>query len=67
MAPPEKKKAAAPAKKKGGSFQRFKLYTAAGDKATRKNKFCPKCGPESFLANHKDRLTCGKCGYVEKR
>ncbi|MCL4375264.1 30S ribosomal protein S27ae [Candidatus Marsarchaeota archaeon] len=26
-------------------------------------KFCPKCG--SRLADHKDRLTCGKCGYTE--
>ena len=60
------KKKAAPAKK-GKVFQRFKLYTIAGDKAMRKNKLCPKCGPDSFLANHSDRLACGKCGYVEKR
>ena len=31
----------------------------------RKNKFCPKCGEGFFLAAHKDRLTCGKCGYSE--
>lgn len=31
----------------------------------RKNKFCPKCGAGTFLANHKDRITCGKCGYME--
>jgi small subunit ribosomal protein S27Ae len=30
----------------------------------RKRKFCPKCA-EGFLAQHKDRLTCGKCGYTE--
>lgn len=26
--------------------------------------FCPKCGPGIFLAKHKDRQTCGKCGYT---
>lgn len=31
----------------------------------RKRKFCPKCGPGFFLAEHKNRTTCGKCGYVE--
>jgi len=59
----------APAKKgvvkKGKSLQRWKLYTVSGEKMERKNKFCPKCGPDSFLAQHKDRLTCGKCKYVE--
>ncbi|MCX6804082.1 MAG: 30S ribosomal protein S27ae [Candidatus Diapherotrites archaeon] len=33
----------------------------------RKGKFCPKCGPGVFLAEHKDRYSCGKCGYMEKR
>ena len=32
-----------------------------------KNQSCPKCGPGVFLANHKDRLTCGSCGYVEMK
>jgi len=36
------------------------------DAAKRKNKFCPKCGAGVFLAQHKDRLTCGKCHYMEK-
>ena len=26
--------------------------------------FCPKCGPGIFLGKHKDRQTCGKCGYT---
>jgi len=26
--------------------------------------FCPKCGPGIFLAMHKDRQTCGHCGYT---
>ena len=32
-----------------------------------KNKFCPKCGPGIMMANHKDRLYCGKCHYMEKK
>jgi len=28
-------------------------------------KICPKCGPGVFMAEHKDRYTCGKCGYTE--
>ena len=31
----------------------------------RKNKFCPKCGAGVFMAKHKNRYTCGKCGYTE--
>lgn len=46
-------------------MQRWKLYKAEGDKVTRNNKSCPKCGIGVFLAKHKDRSTCGKCGYVE--
>ena len=30
----------------------------------RKNKFCPKCGAGVFMAAHKGRETCGKCGYT---
>ncbi|MDD5503110.1 MAG: 30S ribosomal protein S27ae [Candidatus Thermoplasmatota archaeon] len=34
-------------------------------KLIRKKKTCPKCGPGVFLAEHKNRLSCGKCGYAE--
>ncbi|MCC7574319.1 30S ribosomal protein S27ae [Candidatus Woesearchaeota archaeon] len=44
-----------------------KVYEVAGEDAKRKNKFCPKCGPGTFMANHKDRSSCGKCGYMEKK
>ncbi|MEK6938357.1 MAG: 30S ribosomal protein S27ae [Nanoarchaeota archaeon] len=50
-------------KKKGKSLG--SLYTIAGDKITRNNRTCPKCGPGMFLGKHKDRLVCGKCKYVE--
>jgi len=36
-----------------------------GENLSRKNKFCPKCGPGVFLAQHQNRLACGKCGYTE--
>lgn len=32
-----------------------------------KNKSCPKCGDGIFLAEHKDRRSCGKCNYMEKK
>ena len=44
-----------------------KNYKVSGDKVERKNTFCPKCGPGVFMAGHKDRNTCGKCGYMEKK
>jgi ubiquitin-small subunit ribosomal protein S27Ae len=63
MAAKKEKKESAPKKKK--SFSRYKIYKVSGDKLERKNKSCPKCGNDSYLAAHKDRLTCGKCGYLE--
>ncbi len=42
-------------------------YSVENNSLKRKNKFCPKCGKGVFLAEHKDRLTCGKCGYMEKK
>lgn len=36
-----------------------------GDKIVRTKKHCPKCGPGVFLAEHRDRISCGKCGYTE--
>lgn len=29
-----------------------------------KKSVCPKCGEGVYLAEHKDRLHCGKCGYT---
>ena len=45
----------APAKKEKEK-KTFKPYKAAV-------KRCPKCA--SRLADHKDRFSCGKCGYSE--
>lgn len=30
-----------------------------------KKRTCPKCGSGVYMAEHKDRYTCGKCGYTE--
>jgi len=36
-------------------------------KAYKKGKTCPRCGAGVKLAEHKDRWSCGKCGYMEKK
>lgn len=40
-------------------------YEIQEGKIIRKKRFCPRCGPGVFLAEHKDRYSCGKCGYTE--
>ena len=56
----------AEAEKKKIHSERWKHYKIEGDKVSRTNPTCPKCGPGMFLAVHKDRKTCGKCNYMEK-
>lgn len=66
------KKPAPKADKKGGpkvkkpSHKYASVYETSGDNIKTKNKSCPKCGEGYFLAAHKDRNTCGRCGYMEK-
>lgn len=43
------------------------LYSVKGDALTRTHRFCPKCGAGTFLAEHADRRSCGKCGYAESK
>jgi small subunit ribosomal protein S27Ae len=52
-------------KAKAATPRRATCYMVEGGKATLARKFCPRCGPGVALANHKDRLACGKCGYTE--
>ena len=60
----EKKGGKAPKKKPGRKAH--KAYDlSSGFK--RKNKSCPKCGAGTFMADHKDRWTCGKCNFMEKK
>ncbi len=41
------------------------FFKIEGDKLTRTRKHCPKCGPGVFMAEHENRVSCGKCGYTE--
>ncbi len=53
------KKKAAPAGKKKEVKKGAKKYKAG--------KACPRCGTGVRLADHKDRRSCGRCGYFEKK
>ncbi|MEM1988226.1 MAG: 30S ribosomal protein S27ae [Candidatus Woesearchaeota archaeon] len=44
----------------------YTYYKVEGENVKRLKRICPKCGV-AFLADHKDRLTCGNCGYFEKK
>ena len=44
--------------------RKYKKYKMVDGKLKR-GKVCPKCGPGFFLGEHKDRVTCGFCGYCE--
>lgn len=43
--------------------KKWTKYKLSGDKLERKPS-CPRCGAGNFMAEHKDRLYCGKCGYT---
>jgi len=58
-------KKAAPVKK-SKSRKLWKLYDVSSGKLVRKNRFSPKSQGD-FLAEHKDRRTCGKSSYMEKK
>jgi small subunit ribosomal protein S27Ae len=44
--------------------KKYSHYTISGTTA-KKAKTCPRCGQGTFLAQHKDRVHCGKCNYTE--
>jgi len=46
-------------------MKKTEFFKIEGDRITRIRKYCPKCGPAVFLAEHKDRFSCGNCGYTE--
>ncbi len=58
----EAKKGAEKKEKKTGKYSK---YDFKGSNIERKNIFCPKCGAGVFMAMHKDRQTCGKCGFTQ--
>ena len=61
MAAPEKKGAAAKGRKNRKVVKTHAMY----ESGKLKKKTCPKCGAGVFMAEHKNRIACGKCGYTE--
>ncbi|MCQ2052690.1 MAG: 30S ribosomal protein S27ae [archaeon] len=47
------------------SVKKSNAYDIKGDSLTRIKTACPKCGPGIFMATHKNRVSCGKCGYTQ--
>lgn len=41
-----------------------KFYKLEGEKLERLRQACPRCGPGVFMADHRNRWACGKCGYT---
>jgi len=57
-------------KKVGGSSKGevsvYEFYKLEGEsKIVRTKRDCPRCGRGVFMAEHKDRFSCGKCGFTE--
>ncbi|MFQ5553392.1 MAG: 30S ribosomal protein S27ae [Thermoplasmata archaeon] len=48
-------------------MRKRELYKVEDGKVKRERPFCPRCGPGVFLAEHGDRVSCGRCGYTEFR
>jgi small subunit ribosomal protein S27Ae len=61
----ERKGKKARSKSKHRKIQIWNKYELNGKEVKRKGESCPRCGEGTFLANHKGRKTCGKCGYSE--
>ncbi|MBU1051241.1 MAG: 30S ribosomal protein S27ae [Nanoarchaeota archaeon] len=45
--------------------KKYSHYSIENGSIKRNKKHCPRCGPGTFLANHKNRLYCGWCKYTE--
>ena len=52
-------------KKEDKNSQAYKFFKIQNDSVERIKKDCPRCGKGTFMAAHKDRHTCGKCGLTE--
>jgi len=40
------------------------MYKVEGEKVSRLRPVCERCGPGYFMGDHKDRYTCGHCGFT---
>jgi small subunit ribosomal protein S27Ae len=49
----------------GTAMGRHEYFDVKDGRVEVKKDYCPKCGEGVFLAEHKDRRSCGKCGYTE--
>ncbi|MGC1933181.1 MAG: 30S ribosomal protein S27ae [Candidatus Nitrosopolaris sp.] len=48
-----------------GEVAVYKFYTIQGNTVARNKRDCPRCGKGVFMAEHRDRYSCGKCGFTE--
>lgn len=44
--------------------KKYAKYKVDGETVTRE-RYCPRCGPGTFLMVAKDRVYCGRCHYSE--
>lgn len=42
----------------------YKFYKVEAGKAVTGKQPCPRCGPGTWLADHKGRKYCGRCTYT---
>ena len=52
-------------RKQSKSTKKYEFYKVDGEVLNREKRLCPKCGAGVFMAEHKDRIHCGKCKYTE--
>jgi small subunit ribosomal protein S27Ae len=52
-------------KTKDKDSQVSKFFKLQNNAVERIKRDCPRCGKGTFMAAHKDRHTCGKCGFTE--
>jgi len=45
--------------------KKYTKYKVEGDKISKKERSCPRCGPGIFLSIGKGRAYCGKCHFTE--
>lgn len=49
---------------KSKTVKKSSAYKVDGEKLERTKKICVKCGSGVFMAEHKNRFSCGSCGYT---
>lgn len=64
---PEKVKKERKKAKPKANVQVWKLYKVNDNSLDRLRKECPRCGKGFFMAEHKERQSCGHCGYTAFR